>query len=79
MKTIPIGFSIAMITLGLAIYASGHRKRKSFNVPFLSNHSKFSFGGSLALLGLLLSKRKPRRVEPPGLALATSISRSRSW
>jgi len=53
-KAILFGLSVAMIALGLAIYASGHRRRKSFDVPFLSNHSKFFFGGSLAFFGFLL-------------------------
>jgi hypothetical protein len=51
-KTVLIALSVAMIALGPAIYASGHRPRKSLDVPLLSRHGKFFLGGSLAFLGL---------------------------
>jgi hypothetical protein len=43
-----------MMVLGLAIYASGHRKRESLNVPLLSEHGKFFVGGTVAFFGLVL-------------------------
>jgi len=49
---VPLILSLAMIALGTCLYASGHRKRKSLDVPLLSNHGKFFLGGSLAFLGL---------------------------
>jgi hypothetical protein len=51
-KTVLIAMSIAMMALGVTTYASGHRTRKSLNVPLLSKHGKFFVGGSLAFFGL---------------------------
>jgi len=50
-KAVLIVLSVAMIALGVAIYASGHRTRKSLDVPLLSKHGKFFVGGSLAFFG----------------------------
>jgi len=53
-KTVLIAMSIAMMSLGISTYASGHRTRKSLDVPLLSKHGKFFVGGSLAFFGLAL-------------------------
>ncbi|HEV3159288.1 MAG TPA: hypothetical protein VGZ89_04820 [Xanthobacteraceae bacterium] len=53
-KTVLIGMSMAMMALGATTYASGHRTRKSLDVPLLSKHGKFFVGGSLAFFGLTL-------------------------
>jgi hypothetical protein len=45
---------MAMMALGATTYASGHRTRKSLDVPLLSKHGKFFVGGSLAFFGLTL-------------------------
>ncbi len=47
-KTVLIALSLAMMALGLAIYASGHRTRKS-----LSKHGNSFLGGSPAFFALI--------------------------
>jgi hypothetical protein len=53
-KVVLIALSGAMIALGITMYFSGHRTRKSLDVPLLSKHGKFFLGGSLAFFGLML-------------------------
>ncbi len=54
LKASLLALSVAIMVLGLAIYASGYRKRKFLDVPLLSEHSKFFLGGILAFFGLVL-------------------------
>ena len=54
LKASLLALSVAIMVLGLAIYASGYRKRKSLDVPLLSAHGKFFLGGTLAFFGLVL-------------------------
>ncbi len=53
-RAVLIALSVAIMVVGLAIYALGHRKRKSLDVPLLSAHGKFFLGGTLAFFGLVL-------------------------
>jgi hypothetical protein len=53
-KTVLIASSTAMISLGLAIHVSGHRIRKSLDVPLLSNHDKLFLGSAVAFFGVVM-------------------------
>jgi hypothetical protein len=53
-KVVLITLSVAIMGVGLTIYASGHRRRESLKVPLLSRHSKFFVGGSVTFFGLVL-------------------------
>lgn len=53
-KAALIVLSVVLMVLGFVIYASGHRTRKSLDVPLLSEHGRFFLGGTLAFFGLVL-------------------------
>jgi hypothetical protein len=43
--------SLFMIAAGLIFYAAGHRKRRSLDVPLISDHTKIIIGGCLIIGG----------------------------
>jgi len=53
-KIVLVAMSVAMVALGIIIYSSGHRTRKSLDVPLVPKHGKFFLGGSLVFFGLML-------------------------
>ncbi len=53
-KALLIGLSVVVMVLGVAIYASGLRTRKSLDVPLLSGHTKLFLGGTLVFFGLVM-------------------------
>jgi hypothetical protein len=53
-KAVLIVLSVVIAALGLGIYASGHRTRKSLDVPLLSKHGALFLGSCMALFGLAL-------------------------